>query len=117
MARAASPAALLRFAKEARVLASLDHPGLCSVFEAASAGETAGHLAQLVRGYSQLGHPSEALKEAVAASKDGKPVELTVRSPQLTKTVKLDYAGGHRYPRLERIAGKPAYIDDILAAK
>ena len=59
----------------------------------------------------------EGLKDAVAATKDGKPVELGVRSSQLTKTVKLDYAGGHRYPRLERIAGKQAFIDDILAAK
>jgi hypothetical protein len=31
--------------------------------------------------------------------------------------VRLDYAGGHRYPTLERIPGKPAYIDAILAAR
>lgn len=51
------------------------------------------------------------------ATKTGKPMGLGVRSTKLTKTVKLDYAGGHRYLRLERIAGKPAYIDDILAPK
>lgn len=63
------------------------------------------------------GFSVEGLKDAVAATKDGKPVELGVKSSQLTRTLKLDYAGGHRYPRLERIAGKPAYIDDILAPK
>jgi predicted metalloprotease with PDZ domain len=59
---------------------------------------------------------TDRLKAAVAASKD-KPVELLVKSGEALKTVKLDYNGGHRYPRLERIAGKPAYIDDILAAR
>jgi hypothetical protein len=44
-------------------------------------------------------------------------VELLVKSGETLKTVKLAYAGGHRYPRLERIAGTPAYIDDILAAR
>ena len=59
---------------------------------------------------------TDRLKAAVAASKD-RPVELLVKSGETLKTVKLDYKGGHRYPRLERIAGKPAYIDDILAAR
>ena len=52
----------------------------------------------------------------MAASKD-KPVDVLVKSGEALKTVKLDYNGGHRYPRLERIAGKQAYIDDILAAR
>jgi predicted metalloprotease with PDZ domain len=59
----------------------------------------------------------DVLKAAVAATSNSKPVELSVRGPQQAKTVKLDYAGGHRYPRLERIPGKPAYIDDILAPR
>ena len=59
----------------------------------------------------------DVLKAAVAATSNGKPVELSVRGPQQAKTVKLDYSGGHRYPRLERIPGKPAYIDDILAPR
>jgi predicted metalloprotease with PDZ domain len=57
------------------------------------------------------------LKDAVAATRNGKQVELEVRGPGVKKTVTLDYASGHRYPHLERIAGKPAYIDDILAPK
>lgn len=59
----------------------------------------------------------ERLKAAVAATKTGTPVELTFGAGDTARTVKLDYTAGHRYPRLERIAGKPAYIDDILAAR
>jgi len=59
----------------------------------------------------------DRLKAAVAATKNGAPVELLVRIGEAFKTVRLDYRGGHRYPRLERITGKPAYIDDILAPR
>jgi predicted metalloprotease with PDZ domain len=58
----------------------------------------------------------ERLRSAAGASKE-KAMELLIRFGDTLKTVKLDYSGGHRYPRLERIAGKPAYIDDILAAR
>ncbi|MDP3739361.1 MAG: hypothetical protein Q8R02_18375 [Hyphomonadaceae bacterium] len=58
----------------------------------------------------------DRLKAAVGASKTT-PVELSVRSGETVKTLKLDYKGGHRYPNLERIPGKPAYLDDILKAK
>jgi hypothetical protein len=58
----------------------------------------------------------ERLRAAVAASVS-KPVDLLIRYQDEFRTVRLDYAGGHRYPRLERIAGKPAYIDDILAPR
>ncbi|MDB5457617.1 MAG: peptidase, partial [Caulobacter sp.] len=46
-----------------------------------------------------------------------KPVELLVKDGERYRTVKIDYAGGARYPRLERIAGAPARLDDILAAR
>ena len=62
---------------------------------------------------------ADGLTAAVtAASKpDGKPVELLIRRGKAYKTVAIDYKGGLRYPRLEKIAGKPAYLDDILAEK
>lgn len=60
---------------------------------------------------------AERLRAAVAGTKNGTPVDLLIRIGETFKTVRLDYRGGHRYPRLERIAGKPAYIDDILAAR
>lgn len=59
----------------------------------------------------------ERLRDAIAATKSGTKVELLVKSRETQKVVRLDYTGGHRYPRLERIAGKPAYIDDIIAAR
>lgn len=47
----------------------------------------------------------------------GTPVDLLIRTGETFKTIRIDYRGGHRYPRIERITGKPAYIDDILAAR
>lgn len=58
----------------------------------------------------------ERLRAAVAASRV-KPVQLLIRFDEAFQTITLDYAGGHRYPRLERIAGKPAYLDDILTPR
>jgi len=69
-----------------------------------------------ITGVNGLSFTPERLRAAAGESKT-KPVELLIRFGDTLKTVKLDYSGGHRYPRLERIAGKPAYIDDILAPK
>ncbi|HEY7798024.1 MAG TPA: hypothetical protein VIA80_04620 [Hyphomonadaceae bacterium] len=69
-----------------------------------------------ITGVNGEAYSVDRLREAVATSRTT-PVELQTRSGDVLKTVKLDYRGGHRYPKLERIAGKPAYIDDILAAR
>jgi predicted metalloprotease with PDZ domain len=69
-----------------------------------------------ITGVNGLTFTPERLRAAAGESKD-KPVELLIRLGDTLKTIKLDYTGGHRYPRLERISGKPAYIDDILAAR
>lgn len=60
------------------------------------------------------GYTADRLKAAVAAKA---PVQLTVRTGNETKAVTVDYSGGHRYPKLERIAGRRAYLDEILAPK
>ncbi len=52
---------------------------------------------------------------AVAGSKS-KPVELLIRFGEAFKTIKLDYNGGHKYPRLERVSGKPDLITPIYTA-
>ena len=58
------------------------------------------------------------LKDAVTqAAKDKQPIVLLVNDSDHIITVKIDYTGGLRYPHLERIAGTPAYIDQIHAAK
>jgi len=38
-----------------------------------------------------------------------------VRNKDQYRTVLIDYHGGPRYPRFERVAGTPARLDDILA--
>ncbi len=69
-----------------------------------------------ITGVSGEAFSSERLREAVAKSKTT-PIELQTRIGDVLKTVKIDYRGGHRYPKLERIAGRPAYIDEILKAR
>ncbi|MDG2529442.1 M61 family metallopeptidase [Caulobacter endophyticus] len=78
------------------------------------AGLTQGLTVVAVNGDT---YDAEKLKAAVKATAKGVPVELLVKEGSRYRTVKLDYSGGLRYPRLERIAGTPARLDDILAAR
>ncbi|WP_340645289.1 peptidase M61 [Phenylobacterium sp.] len=65
-----------------------------------------------------LAYDADRLKDAVTAAKGGKaPIELLVKAGERYRTVKIDYHDGLRYPRFERIAGTPARLDDILAAR
>jgi predicted metalloprotease with PDZ domain len=59
---------------------------------------------------------ADKLRAAVGGSKN-KTVELLYRQGDTFKTIKLDYNGGHKYPNLERIAGKPDLITPIYAAR
>lgn len=60
----------------------------------------------------------DRLRSAVAATKgNGPAIELLVKTGEVIKTVKIDYKGGLRYPNLERIPDKPAYLDDTLKAR
>ena len=59
----------------------------------------------------------ERMKDAVAATKDGGPLELLVKNGDEYRTVRLDYSGGLRYPHLERIAGVPDRLGAILAPR
>jgi predicted metalloprotease with PDZ domain len=65
-----------------------------------------------------VAYDADLLKAAITAATDpAKPVELLVKSGERYRTVKLTYQGGLRYPRLEPIAGAPARLDDIYAAR
>ena len=55
---------------------------------------------------------SSAIKLA-ATSKE--PIELLVQDDRQFRTVRIDYHDGLRYPHLQRIEGKPALLDDLLA--
>jgi predicted metalloprotease with PDZ domain len=62
---------------------------------------------------------ADKLKSAVtAALKPENPlVELLLKDGGRYKMVKIDYRGGLRYPRLEKIPGVPSRLDDILAPR
>ena len=66
-----------------------------------------------------LAYTPDRLKDGVAAAADkkAKPVELLIKAGERYTLVPVDYKGGLRYPRLEKIAGAPASLDDILAAR
>lgn len=57
---------------------------------------------------------ADILKDAIAAAKDvATPIELIVQSGATFNTVKVDYHGGLRYPRLERVEATPDRIAEI----
>jgi predicted metalloprotease with PDZ domain len=57
----------------------------------------------------------DVLKAAVHDGKDSGPaVELILENTGYFKIIKLDYHGGERYPQLERVAGVPDRLDEIL---
>ncbi|SFV16358.1 M61 family metallopeptidase [Pseudoduganella namucuonensis] len=62
----------------------------------------------------------EVLRAAVTAAKTGgkdagKPIELLVKKGGKFRTILLDYHGGLRYPRLERIPDTPDRLQAILS--
>ena len=74
---------------------------------------------RLAPGYKILavnGHiySSDALRDAIKTAK-GKtePIHLIVQADTFVSTFDLDYHDGERYAALERVAGTPAFLDDI----
>src|SRR5690606_20842430 len=59
----------------------------------------------------------DRLKAAVKATKVSGKVDLIVRVGEDVRTLTIDYAGGLRYPRLERVEKTPARLDDLVAAR
>lgn len=59
---------------------------------------------------------NDAIKDAVdAAAKDkSQPIELLVKNFDEYKTLRIDYHDGQKYPHLERIAGKPDRLSELL---
>ncbi|CDG81964.1 M61 glycyl aminopeptidase family protein [Janthinobacterium agaricidamnosum NBRC 102515 = DSM 9628] len=57
----------------------------------------------------------ELLKAAITTAKDGtQPIELLFKKGKKFRTVAIDYHGGLKYPRLERIPGTPDRLTTIL---
>ncbi len=61
-------------------------------------------------GYSDDGF-KDTLKKAESTSE---PIEFIVSNDNHFRTLKIDYHGGEKYPRLERVASAPDLLDDIL---
>jgi len=60
-------------------------------------------------------YTAEVLRAAVSAAKTGQePISLLVKKGSLYQTYALDYHGGLKYPRLERIEGTPDRLEAIL---
>ncbi|HVL13368.1 MAG TPA: hypothetical protein VM529_12445 [Gemmata sp.] len=57
---------------------------------------------------------ADGLKAAVANTKTGGKLELLVESGDFFRTHAIEYAGGARYPRLERIDGQPDLLAEIV---
>jgi predicted metalloprotease with PDZ domain len=79
------------------------------------AGLTDGVKVIAVNGFA---YDPERIKDAVQRARGaGDPVELIVRTGDRYKTVTIPYNGGLRYPRLERVAGAPDRLGEILTPR
>lgn len=56
----------------------------------------------------------EILREAIRATKSGKPLELLVENTDYFKSYRLEYTGGERYPFLSRDESKPDLLSRII---
>jgi predicted metalloprotease with PDZ domain len=63
-------------------------------------------------------YDKDVLSDAIKAAKGGSaPIELLLKEFDRYRTVAIDYHDGLRYPRLERIEGRPDYLTPILRAR
>ena len=58
-----------------------------------------------------------AMTNALKAGKDGTPIRLLVKEFNRYRTFSIDYRGGQKHPRLERIEGTTDYLTPILTAR
>jgi hypothetical protein len=58
----------------------------------------------------------EVLSASIAHPRSGK-ISLVVRNFNTVETREIQYAGGLRYPHLERIPGTHDYLTEILAPR
>jgi predicted metalloprotease with PDZ domain len=63
-------------------------------------------------------YTADFLKDAITAAKSTTaPIELLVQNGETFSTVKVNYHGGLRYPRLQRVDATPDRIGDIVKAR
>jgi predicted metalloprotease with PDZ domain len=76
------------------------------------AGLTVGDQILAVNG---IAYGADGLKEAITRAKGGEPISLIVKDGDHFRVVAIDYRGGLRYPRLERVEGTPDRLTAIYA--
>ena len=65
-----------------------------------------------------MAYEADRIKDAIKdAQKNATPIELIVKKDDRYWSVRFEYRGGLRYPRLEREAKTPARLDQILEAR
>jgi predicted metalloprotease with PDZ domain len=80
-----------------------------------NAGITVGN--QIVAVNNQA-YDSDDLKETITEAKTSTaPIQLLLKRGDRYETVTVNYHGGLRYPHLERVAGTPALLDDLLSPR
>jgi predicted metalloprotease with PDZ domain len=78
------------------------------------AGITVGGRVLAVNG---VAYEADGLKTAIIEAKAGKPISLIIRDGEHFELRTIEYRGGLRYPRLERIPGTPDRLSEIYAAR
>ena len=76
------------------------------------AGVAPGGILRAVNGRK---YSPQLLREAVAATADGRQLRLLVENEEFFTEYVLDYDGGARYPGLERIPDRPDLLTKILS--
>jgi hypothetical protein len=80
-----------------------------------NSGLTVGSQVTAVNGRDFDG---DALKDAIkAAAGNGPAPELLIHDGDVYRTVKLDWHGGLRYPRLEKVGKGEGTLDALLAPR
>lgn len=79
------------------------------------AGLTSGWEIVAVNG--QTATPARLMAAIDEAATSPTPIEMMVKRGDRFRTLRFDYHGGNRYPHLERIAGTPDRLGDILAPR
>jgi hypothetical protein len=64
-----------------------------------------------------IAYSADRIKAAITEGKSGKPIELLIKNGDHFRTVSINYTGGLRYPKLERIEGTPDLLTRIHEAR
>ena len=79
------------------------------------AGLTIGTQVVAVNGHA---FDSDALKDAIKAAKgNNAPISLLLKNDNIYRTVNLDWHGGLRYPRLQKIGKGDGALAALLAPR